>query len=362
MNAIRTPEVDEWGRQKASGQAYTAELTGKDKIVDRLKKLLELSKSVDEKEAATVSAKLHSMLREHNLEIADLETRGAKAKAEVGERGHDLGKAAFKWKLDLAEGIAKFYYCHPIVNRRAKTVQFVGRPENVEALTMTYQWVIEQVKGIATIERRAHYDRTQEHIDPLRWQLGFGEGAVERLVERMEEMKARQEEDMTRDEFGAVTGLALHHEAELSDYLEREHGFRTDGKMTEREREREARWQAYVDARQKEREEKDAFRLRCEESGDMTEYYAKYPDEHPDAVAKRQAESEKEMAAWRKREARNERRRRGGAWRPEKEEDIGKIVQQQSARESGRSNAHKVNLQPFIEGGGPKGKKGEIGG
>lgn len=214
----------------------------RDKLHDRLRKILELTRSGNEKEAQSAAYRLQQLLTEHNLSMADLERKGAAAPG-VREQGHDLGKAAFKWKLDLAEGIAEFYYCVPLIDRRTKTVAFVGRPDNVEGLTMLYGWVIDQIKAIATTERRVHFDETGEHIDPLRWQINFGVGAVERLVVRLQEMKSRATEDLARNEEGDVVGLALHHATEASDYLEVKYGYRKDGKRTKADQERVERYQ-----------------------------------------------------------------------------------------------------------------------
>ena len=157
--------------------------------------------------------------------------------------------------LDLAEGISEFYYCVGLVNRYSKTVTFVGRPDNVESLKLLYNWIIEQVKKIAAVERRKHYDSSGEHIDPLRWQVSFGEGVVERLIDRLREMKARQVEDevMSHDMFGNVTSLILHHQAEVSDFLEQKYGYRKDGRLTKAQQERRAQWD-------KEREEEERAR------------------------------------------------------------------------------------------------------
>ncbi len=308
-------------------------------IHEKLRKVLALTTSPIEAEAAAAAAMLAKLLSLHNLSIADLEKRG-KAAPGVREQPHDLGKAAFKWKLDLAEGIAEFYYCAPLVNRITKTVAFVGRPDNVDALTMLYGWVIEQVKDIAREERRKHFDTTKEHIDPLRWQVSFGEGAVGRLVERLREMKVRQSEDMTRNAEGDVTALTIHHASEASDYLEVKYGYRKDGKMTKDQQERHEKYQ-------REQEAKDEMRIRCEEGGDMEPFYVAYPWERPD-TPEQAAAYEKREAERQKREARNARRRTGGG--RERKVDWGKEDQQYAARSAGRTASERVNLQPFITG------------
>jgi hypothetical protein len=96
------------------------------RILDKLRKILALVNSPEEGEALAAAEMLQKLLTDHNLSMADLEKKGSKA-APVTESGHDLGKAAFKWKLDLAEVIAEHYFCHGIIDRYSKDGQ-VHRP------------------------------------------------------------------------------------------------------------------------------------------------------------------------------------------------------------------------------------------
>lgn len=309
------------------------------RMLSKLGKLLEVkNRAATEAEAMTAAALLSRFLTEHNLSMADIEKRGQAAPGVV-EGGYDLGKAAFKWKLDLADGIASFYYCTPIIDRHKKTVTFVGRPDNVEALTMLYKWVIDQIKAIATTERRAHFDATQEHIDPLRWQLGFGLGASARLIDRLREMKARQAEDLSRDEWGNVNAIATHHDKEANDYLEAKYGYRNDGKRTKAQQEAHERCEA-------ERVRHSELKVLYEANGDMEPYYAEYPWDRPD-TEEEIAAREKRNAEYEKREARNTKRRTGGGGR-ERQVDERKEEQSYQARQSGKAAAGKINLQPFI--------------
>ena len=315
-----------------------------DKIIDKLRKVLALTNNPNEHEAQAAAETLQRLLTQYNLGMADLEKRGKALAPGVKEQEHDLGKAAFKWKLNLARDIAEHYYCIGLVDDISKTVKFIGRPENVESLQMLYKWLIDQIKQISAVERRNHFVRTNEHVDPLRWQVNFGLGVVSKLGQRLRELKARQNEAMSRNDDGDVTALAVHHTSEANDYMEKKYGYRKDGKETatqrayrERYEQREAEWQ----------------RMKVE---DPTAYYTARPWEKTDDM-----KTEAELAAERKerereakKEAARERRRRNsshiGRWRPRSEESERKDAQAYEARSRGRESADKVNLQPFVTG------------
>jgi hypothetical protein len=311
------------------------------RIIEKIRKVLELSKRGVEGEAQLAAQRLQELLTAHNLEIADLETRGHKNKPGIKEQEHDLGKAAFKWKLMLADIIAEHYFCVSLVDYEEKTVKFVGRPDNVESLQMLYSWIIDQLKGIAREARRAHIAETNEYIDPLRWQVNFGLGAVGRLRERLRELKQKQAENVTE------TGLVVHHLAEVSDYLEQFYGFRKDGRRTKEQQEAEARWDKIVEEHRKRREElkqrdpEEFFRI----------YREPVTDEHRRILEK---EEEKE----RKRRERNERRRTGRTTYRDSPVRDRREEQAWTSRMAGVKGADRVNLEPFIGDGGAKSRKG----
>lgn len=323
------------------------------KLIEKLRKVQALTSSPDEGEAAAAANMLRRLLVEHNLEISDLEARGEAARPGVEERERDEGAALFRWKRDLASGLAPHYFCAPLVrdlggNRGSLT--FVGRPDNVDALLMLYGWLVDQVKEIARKERRAHQERTGEHVDPLRWQLHFGLGAVQRLVDRVEERARRQAEESAK-----CTALVVSHATEVSDYLEKEYGFRADGQPTAKEREERAardaqiaRWRAETAEWEalRERDPEAAYKLRPWErpAPELTEAEKA---ERAKREAKDRARRAKEDAAWRRRQ---QRRDEAEARRERSPEARRRREQARRAEGAGYSAADRINLEPFIEG------------
>lgn len=330
-----------------------------ERILEKLRKVLALTTSPVEGEAQAAAAHLQRLLTQYNLDIADLEKRGA-GKPAVHRDDHDLGKAAFKWKLDLAEGIASFYYCYPLVNRITKTVAFVGRPDNVQSLQMLYKWLMDQIKVIARDERRNHFDTTGEHIDPLRWQVKFGEGAVERLIDRLTEMKARQEEDAAMADGAddpSCTALAVmgdERNREISDWLESQGMRRIDGRESKRDRE------------YRERREREEARLEALKATDIEAYYAECPWERPKTPEQEEADRLKWEAYLKKERQRDERnRKRRASYIPtggyrEARTDWNKLEQESTARSSGYKAGDRINVQPFIGDGKRNKSKGSL--
>lgn len=292
-------------------------------FIAKLQHILALTTSPIEGEAQAAAAMLQKLLTSHNLSMADLEQRGSKVPG-VREDSYDLGKAAFQWKLNLAEAIADHYYCHAIIAN--KQVTFIGRPDNIEALKMLYAWLIDQIRRIAKDARVAHIENTNEHIDPLRWQVNFGVGAVSRLRVRLQELSAQQDV--------SETALVVHHKSEISDYMEAQYGWRVDGRPTRK-------WAEYVARAQAREEQMAADRIVMNDEV----FYTKYPGQRPltpEQVAAQAAEE--------KRQARNASRRKGRTSRPYTEAEYRKMDQGWDARQAGHKAADSMNLQPFIAG------------
>lgn len=309
-----------------------------DTILDKLSKILALTNSPVEGERNAAIAMLQKLLTKHNMSMADLERRGERRAPGIKKDSHDLGKAAFTWKLDLADGMARHFFCYPIVNRYSKTVAFVGRPENVESLQMLYAWVIDQIKRLASEERKAHHAQTGEHIDPLRWQVNFGLGSVRRLIQRLEEERQAAHSD--------EMALVVCFEDEINDWFEEQGEYRRDGKETKAAR---ARREAY---------EQENAEWKALLETDPEAAYAKRPWERPltpeqqaqaDKDEKiRRAKQEKAEAAWSKRWEKRQQRETRQSW-----SEIEKEQQASTARSSGRRAADRVNLQPFVTGATP---------
>lgn len=299
-------------------------------ILEKIRHMMEktVERGCTEGEAQGAAEMVQRLLTRHNLSMVDLEKRSHQKKPGVHKAEHDLGKAAFKWKLLLADLMAGHYYCHSLTDHIAKRVFFVGRPENTNALTMLYQWVIDQIRRLSTEEWKRHKAQGGAHIDPLRWQVNFGEGAAYRLNERLREVREQQGHKTTE--------LVLHHLSEISDWLEEQgHWRRPDGQETKDDRKR--------------REEHERRKQIHEQRMDADPEYR----EHFESMSR---ETQERIAAERQKADRNRRRRRGpvSAYREETDAQRARRNQQETAHAAGNRAADRVNLQPFIEGKAPE--------
>ena len=86
------------------------------KIIEKLQKLLALSASDNEHEAALAMSKAEALMREHNLSVADVAINGSGADVESKEV-YGLTKAYQSWEGQLGCAIAKAFDGHAVRNR-----------------------------------------------------------------------------------------------------------------------------------------------------------------------------------------------------------------------------------------------------
>ena len=119
------------------------------KVIDKVRKLLALSASANEFEAALAASHAHRLLAEHNLTMTDLEVKEAGASEDT----LDLGtKAADKWARVLCTVVATSFDCRTIIRTgggNTAKIAFVGVCEDPTIALYTSQYLIFTLKRLA---------------------------------------------------------------------------------------------------------------------------------------------------------------------------------------------------------------------
>ena len=134
------------------------------KILDRIRKLLALSKSSDLNEAANAAAHAQRLIAKHRINTASL------AEEPEGVALHDdpldEGARVTQWKLELAMVVAEANGCRVIVLKdgRYSTIQIVGANEDIGIVRALYAWLTKEVQRLT----RASKLRGRDKLDNFR--------------------------------------------------------------------------------------------------------------------------------------------------------------------------------------------------
>jgi hypothetical protein len=167
----------------------------RNKILDRVKKLLALSTSSNVNEAANAAAAAQKLMLEHRLTEADVSDtqEGQMFELSMGAKGFSM-----RWKFVLVTAVARSFFCEAVglrVGKRRK-VRIVGRREDVEIASRVFRYLHSEINRLAKIEIESiDWDGGScsfglglasgiEH-DPEQYLESFRRGAVAAAIDRL---------------------------------------------------------------------------------------------------------------------------------------------------------------------------------
>lgn len=160
----------------------------KDKILDKIKKLLALGTSSNEHEAQSALLKARKLMAEHKLSESDIDIK-PESKVETMGTGVDYStrKRNF-WTVKLAKVIATKHCCVHYVMSHYKSskreVYFNGFIEDLEICVKVYQYAVDCVEAeLKRIEKKfkssTRIEYSKEYIDQLK--TSYAEGFISGL-------------------------------------------------------------------------------------------------------------------------------------------------------------------------------------
>lgn len=146
-----------------------------EKVLDKVRKLLALSTSPNEAEAASAYEKAHAMLKAYNLSVADITEKPDVIDKIVLENNKEE-----HWKRMLLNAIAKANYCALIILKDGAKFRYkvFGREANI-ATTMTMFDYLQRTVRRISVEASKKFEGHFSMID-------FRKSMVQRLRDRIE--------------------------------------------------------------------------------------------------------------------------------------------------------------------------------
>lgn len=193
-----------------------------EKIIDRIKKLLNLSKSDNEEEAALAAARATELMLKHEIEEAQL---GEVEEVEdVEEQEADRTGQRVPWKSTLQNGLALSQGCQMYTStkwdsdKRKKFVAYmiVGQPSKVATIRYMYQYLSNEIDRLADRAYRVeHRECRASKVDPpsaRAWKNAFRLGAASMIYSRLTEQRKKTHAKAKAD--GQSTALVVVAKAE----------------------------------------------------------------------------------------------------------------------------------------------------
>jgi uncharacterized DUF497 family protein len=134
----------------------------KDRIIDRIRKLLALATSPNQAEAESAAAKAQALLQQHNLELAQVE-QSSKQQSSMIQKQVDIHSRQ-RWRRLLIHTIARANFCRALFKPGQASVILVGEPHNLEVAEYlyTYRQLPKSPKGDGLVSRLHRYTPLRE--------------------------------------------------------------------------------------------------------------------------------------------------------------------------------------------------------
>lgn len=123
-------------------------------VIEKIRKLLALSNSSNEHEAALAASHAQRLLSEHNLAMADITTEQKPEKADKIET--DAAKTLPKWLRHLTAGVSNAFDCQAVHHPANGKLTFIGVGADVQIAAYTFSYLDRSVRMLCSSYMKQH--------------------------------------------------------------------------------------------------------------------------------------------------------------------------------------------------------------
>ena len=186
------------------------------KIIEKIKKLMALSKSSNENEAELAMMRAQELLVKHHLTMNDIKDKDTKTnKLNILEIDLIIGKRITGWKIALANVLAKNFRCETFVATMlsgGKKLRVVGGEEDAKVVEILFTYAIGFIDSRSRSIRRL-----------LRKQSETARGSTQSYITGFLEGLATHFENQINDNI--EWGLILVTPVEIDDYINKKYNY-----------------------------------------------------------------------------------------------------------------------------------------
>jgi hypothetical protein len=161
----------------------------KTQVIDKIRKLLALSNSTNEHEAALAASHAQRLLSEHNLAMADIEPDNKPQSADKVEA--TVSKTLPKWVRHLSAGVCTAFDCQAIHNPVVGKMTFIGVGADVQIAAYTFAYLDKTVRKLCANYMKHHVNDNVANRQRELMRQSYYLGAVSTISSRLREQKVQ---------------------------------------------------------------------------------------------------------------------------------------------------------------------------
>jgi hypothetical protein len=158
-------------------------------IIEKIRKLLALTNSSNEHEAALAAGHAQRLLSEHNLAMADIEAVHKPDTADKVETS--VSKTLPKWMRHLCAGVSTAFDCQAIHHPSTGKMTFIGVGADAQVAAYTFNYLDRTVRKLCSNYMKHHVSSSipNRHRELMR--QSYYLGAVSTINTRLREQKTQ---------------------------------------------------------------------------------------------------------------------------------------------------------------------------
>jgi ElaB/YqjD/DUF883 family membrane-anchored ribosome-binding protein len=160
----------------------------REKMLEKVRKLLALSQSPNEHEAALAAERAQAILAEYNLTMADALKKGQAAEKFVVD--NELFTKAAPWQRSLGVAVATLYFCSYLFVRCGDSKDqnyFVGEKHNTVVAKMMFTYLVDTIRRLSREGAKKHPSQQSAYKNSFR--SACSQRVAGRIHRRIEESK-----------------------------------------------------------------------------------------------------------------------------------------------------------------------------
>ena len=179
-----------------------------DKIVDKIRKLLALSKSSNPNEAAIALQKATQLMEEYQIKNIDLIPEQDVTHSDLEE----VTGQHYVWAKSLAYACAKLFDCTTINYPDMRAFRFIGEEQNILCANQLFWHLFRAWKGMCNTDYK-----NDKPADRKLYRKSHGLGFANVIWSRVQELTEKRHENIVKS---TGTDLVVVSDAKLNQYME----------------------------------------------------------------------------------------------------------------------------------------------
>jgi hypothetical protein len=193
-------------------------------VLMKIQKLLALSTSSNENEAALAAAKAQELMFRYELATADV--NGIEIDVEPVQKSDKVtineGHRGVNWKMDVMGALVNTSFCKWVVgwytprpNFTKTTATIIGRPHDIDVVKYTFNYLVAELERLATAYTAAYVGPWHKITVRNSWLMGASAGVSSRLFTEFRERQSESEQSKA---------LVINKQAAVSEFYNKTYG------------------------------------------------------------------------------------------------------------------------------------------